>query len=64
MRAVPVITASPASVLPRAAFSRSVYFLVSLKVSGSFERRVVSRSSNEPSSATRATRSRAEMRNG
>ena len=64
MRAVPVITASPASVLPRAAFSRSVYFLVSLKLSGSFERSAISRSSKEPSSATSAMRSRAEMRNG
>ncbi len=60
----PVMTASSRPVLLRAFFSRSVYFTVSLKRSGSRERSPASRSSNEPSSRSEVMRSRALMRNG
>ena len=64
IRASPVTTASSVRVFWAAARTRSRYFFVSLKPSGSVVSRFVSRSSKEPGSASSAIRSRAEMRNG
>jgi hypothetical protein len=64
IEAIPQITASSVEVFCTAARTRSRYFLVSLKVSGSVVVRPVSRSSNEPASASCPIRSRAEIRNG
>jgi hypothetical protein len=64
IRPTPVSTASSRPVLPRAALTRSVYRLVSLKPRGSLEVSPASRSSKEPSSTMEAIRSRALIRNG
>jgi hypothetical protein len=64
MRATPVTIASSDFVFSTAARSRSRYFLVSLKPSGSVDSRVRSRSSKVPGSARSAMRSRAETRKG
>ena len=63
-RATPVTTASSIVVFCLAAFRRSRYRLVSLKLSGSTLAMPVSYSSKVPASTRSAMRSREEMRKG
>src|SRR5438034_11318265 len=64
VRAAVEKTKTDEAVVTGVARTRSRYFLVSLKPSGSVVSRLVSRSSNVPGSARSATRSRAGTRKG